>query len=286
MMDILYPSAAPQPSPSISVGGNNLWQTGNRVRSFEVGSGGVSSPYLPYHEGPTKLGDAYAAVHQLGASTSHRLIREHANTQDRAVEFGNLVSSALSFAPEFNQTFGAGPLQAQLRMVARLIAVRDRLDSNMQRQVFFVRLGGWDTHADQLANTTSGHPNLLTSLNDSLAAFYAALLELGVQDQVTTFTATEFGRSLTPNGSGTDHGWGGHSLVMGGAVNGNDIYGTMPQLSFNSVDAVENNRIIPTTSVDQYSATMARWFGLNTAELATVFPNLRNFANNDLGFMG
>jgi uncharacterized protein (DUF1501 family) len=131
----------------------------------------------------------------------------------------------------------------------------------------------------------NSHPNLLTHLSRALGAFQSALQDIGMQNQVTTFTATEFGRSLTPNGSGTDHGWGGHSLVMGGAVNGNDIHGIVPTLAANSSDTVENNRIIPTSSVDQYGATLARWFGLDEAELDTLFPNLRNFQVRDLGFM-
>jgi uncharacterized protein (DUF1501 family) len=287
LMDLLYTNSAsaPRPSPSISVAGNNLWQTGN-VRSFEISAGGIDSPYLPYHEGAIKLDDAYAAEFQRSAASSHKLISEHAGIQSRAIEFGALVGSALSFAPTFSQAFGNGELQKQLEMVAKLIAVRDRLDTNIQRQVFFVQLGGWDTHGSQVEDNAGSHANLLARLDQSLGAFDAALVELGLQNQVTTFTATEFGRSLTPNGSGSDHGWGGHSLVMGGAVNGNDIYGTMPQLSFDSIDAIENNRIIPTSSVDQYGATMARWFGLNASELNSVFPNLQNFASSDLGFMG
>ncbi len=144
---------------------------------------------------------------------------------------------------------------------------------------------GWDTHSAQVEDSAGSHANLLGKLDHSFGVFHAALQELGLENQVTTFTATEFGRSLTPNGSGSDHGWGGHSLVMGGAVAGSDIYGTMPQLSFDSDDAVENNRIIRTSSVDQYGATPARWFGLSESELNSVFPNLQNFASPDLGFM-
>jgi len=286
LMDLLYanPATAPKPSPSISIAGNNLWQSGN-VRSFEMSSRGINSAYLPYHEGPVKLNDAYATELQRAAISSHKMIREHAGIQARSIEFSGLVGSALTFAPVFSTPFGSGSLQAQLEMVAKMIAVRDRLDTNIHRQVFFVQLDGWDTHGAQVEDNAGSHANLLHKLDQSLYAFNAALLELGLHNQVTTFTATEFGRSLTPNGSGSDHGWGGHSLVMGGAVGGNDIYGTMPQLSFDSVDAVENNRIIPSTSVDQYGATLARWFGLNASELNTVFPNLANFASSDLGFM-
>jgi len=127
---------------------------------------------------------------------------------------------------------------------------------------------------------------LLAQLDTALGAFQNAMVQLGMQDSVTAFTATEFGRSLTPNSSGTDHGWGGHNMVMGGAVRGGDVYGQMPQISRDSPDTVENSRFVPTTSVEQYSATLASWFGLSNAELANVFPNLGNFATPNVGFMG
>ncbi len=287
MMDLFYPgaSASPQPSPTISIAGNNLWQTGNSFRAYEIHPSGVDSIGFPWHAGSYQLDQAYKDVYSLGGSGTHKMIKEHARIQQRESQFSQLVSNALTSAPVFTQSFGNGSLQKQLEMVAKLIAVRNQLDSTVLRQVFFVQLGGWDTHASQNAAIANSHPSLLTQLGKSLDAFHAALIELGLQNQVTTFTASEFGRSLTPNGDGTDHGWGGHSLVMGGAVAGNDIYGNMPQLSIDSPDAVEQGRIIPTTSVDQYGATLANWFGLSPAELNTLFPNLANFSNTDLGFM-
>jgi uncharacterized protein (DUF1501 family) len=166
-------------------------------------------------------------------------------------------------------------------MVAKLMAVRDNLDSNITRQVYFVGLGGWDTHDNQ----SSKHYGLLQHLSKSLHAFNSTLEELGLQNQVTTFTASEFGRSLTPNNDGTDHGWGGHNLIMGGSVKGGDIFGTMPKLEIDSPDVLKNGRVIPTTSVEQYSATLARWFGLSSSEINTVFPNLHRFNTNNLGFL-
>lgn len=284
-MDIMYPNGAPQPSPSISVGGNSLWQTGRRVRAFEVGTNGVGSRYLPNHRGPLKLGDAFRAMHQRASLQSNLLVKEHAMTIERAEAFGNSVNSALEFAPTFSNAFPDSRLAAQMRMVANLIAVRDRLDTNLNRQIFFVRIGGWDTHNEQADANSNVHANLLQQVDLALSAFHNATTELGVQDSVTAFTATEFGRTLTPNGSGTDHGWGGHSLVVGGAVKGGDIYGRMPQISLDSGDTVRGGRVIPTTSVDQYSATLAGWFGLNNSELSSVFPNLGNFSTGNLGFM-
>ena len=286
MMDIFYANGSvPKPSPSISVGGNNLWQAGLSTRSFEIGAGGIEAAYLPWHEGPVKLGNAYAAAFGAAQASTHKLLREHGQVQDRAIEYSGLVNQALSSAPDLSESFGNGPLQRQLQMVARLIAVRDRLDAGLNRQVFFVRLGGWDTHSAQIENISTSHPNLLRQLSLSLGEFNSALEQLSIQNDVTTFTATEFGRSLTPNGSGTDHGWGGHSLVMGGAIRGGDIFGTMPRLRLDSPDAIESGRIIPSTSVDQYSATLAHWFGLNNDETTALFPNLPNFSSNDLGFM-
>ena len=152
----------------------------------------------------------------------------------------------------------------------------------MNRQIYFVRMGGWDTHGNQL----NRHPQLLGELNDALVAFYNTMVELNLQDNVTAFTNSEFGRTLTSNGDGSDHAWGGHSLVLGGSVNGGDIYGTMPSLELGGPDDSRNNgRLVPTTSTDQYAATLARWFGVSDAQLSTVFPNLSRFPSNNLGFM-
>lgn len=284
-MDIMYPNGAPQPSPSITIGGSSLWQTGQRVRPFEVGTGGVGESYSPYHRGPLKLRDAFRTMYRSALEENNLLVNEHASTLARAEAFGNSVNTALAFSPQFENAFPQGRLSDQLEMVARLIAIRGRLDSTLNRQVFFVRIGGWDTHNEQGGENYSRHAELLQELDTAMAVFQRAMVQLNVNNSVTTFTATEFGRTLIPNGSGTDHGWGGHNLVMGGAVAGGDIYGQMPQVSRSSVDSVNGGRFIPTSSVDQYSATMARWFGLNNSELQRVFPNLANFATSNMGFM-
>ncbi|MFK8082223.1 MAG: DUF1501 domain-containing protein [Granulosicoccus sp.] len=283
-MDIMYPDNIPSPSPSISTGGHSLWQTARRVRTYEVGINGAGYRYLPGPSGEIRLSSMFSEMHAAAAQQDNIFAREHALTLERDLEYGNRVNEALGFSQDFTTPFTGGLLAAQLNMVARLIDVRSRLDTDLNRQVFLVRLGGWDTHQNQMEGP-GNHQDLLQQLDLALSAFQSAIQELGTQDLVTTFTATEFGRSLTPNNSGTDHGWGGHNLVMGGAVQGGDIYGQMPQVSRDSPDTVENNRVIPTTSVDQYSATLARWFGLNDAELSSVFPNLRNFSTPDMGFL-
>jgi len=282
IMDMLYPSNPPIPSPSFSIGGSSLWSKGTRSRALEMGAKGVGSAYLPYHRGPMKLRAAFQSMYEAGVKESNLFANEHAMTLQRGQDYASQVNAALENSPTFTTEFTGGYLADQLKMVANLIAVRSNLGQTTGRQVFFVRLGGWDTHDTQLED----HPKQLAHLDSALYAFQQAMIELNEQNSVTAFTATEFGRSLTPNGTGTDHGWGGHNLVMGGAIRGGDVYGLMPQVSRDSSDTVANNRIIPTTSVDQYSATLARWFGLTEAELGGVFPNLSNFATTDLGFLG
>lgn len=152
----------------------------------------------------------------------------------------------------------------------------------MSRQIFFAAAGGFDTHDDQ----NQVQPNLIQDLSDSLGAFNAALVEISQSDSVVTFTQSDFGRTLTSNGDGTDHGWGSHQIVTGSAVLGRNIYGTMPTLEIGGADDATGGRIIPTTSVDQYAATLARWFGVAESDLAQVAPNLGNFAGQNLGFLG
>jgi uncharacterized protein (DUF1501 family) len=164
-------------------------------------------------------------------------------------------------------------------MVARLISARDGL--HMKRQIFFCSVGGYDTHGEQI-NTQA---TLLTELSQSLKAFYDATGELGVASQVTAFTASDFGRTFPSNGIGSDHGWGGHQLIVGGAVRGRYLYGTYPTLAVNGPDDTKLGRWIPTTSVDEYSATLAKWFGVSNTDVNTAFPNIGRFPHSDLGFM-
>lgn len=177
-------------------------------------------------------------------------------------------------------------LAAQLQAVARAIAAAPAL--GLRRQVFFVSLPGWDTHNFQ--NRT--HPALLARLAHALAYFDAVLGNVGgvnMRGRVTTFTMSDFSRTFTTNGSGTDHAWGGHYFVMGGAVRGSNVFGQYPTLGVDQGSFVnpdnERNITIPTLSVDQYAATLGRWFGVSDGQLDVIFPNLRNFAQRDVGFM-
>ena len=160
-----------------------------------------------------------------------------------------------------------------------LIDVRDEL--SMQRQIFFVAAGGFDSHDNQ----TQDQPGLLGGISEAMSAFYDATVEIGAADLVTTFTQSDFGRTLTSNGDGSDHAWGGNQLVMGDAVRGRDMYGTFPILEIDCPDDVTGGRMIPTTSSDQYAATVARWFGIPDQELDIVAPSIDNFAVRDLGFL-
>jgi uncharacterized protein (DUF1501 family) len=198
----------------------------------------------------------------------------------RSLDAAGVVNAALASGPTLATAFPDSSLGQQLQTVARLIAVRDQLGGN--RQVFFVSTGGFDTHDDQIEL----QPGLLGGLSASLAAFQAALEEVGAAGLVTAFTMSDFGRTLTSNGDGTDHGWGGHQLVVGGPVIGRRIYGAMPSLEIGGADDVNEGRIVPTTSVDQYAATLASWFGVGDDELGIVAPNLGNFSVRNLGFLG
>lgn len=170
-------------------------------------------------------------------------------------------------------------LGAQLRVVARMIAAREKLGA--RRQVFFVSLGAFDTHDNQHGVLHGLH----YQVGNALSYFYNATVAMGVADQVTTFTASDFGRTLTSNGDGTDHGWGSHHFVMGGAVKGREYYGTFPAMGLNNNDEVGSGRLLPTTSVDQFAATLARWMGVSESDLRLVTPNIGNFDNTNLGFL-
>lgn len=205
-----------------------------------------------------------------------------ADTTQRSIDANVSLSAALASAPDFPlpADLATSSLAAQLRVVARMIASRNTLGA--KRQVFFVSLGGWDTHNSQLAT----QPGLHAQVAGALSYFYNATVGLGISDRVTTFTGSDFGRTLTSNGDGSDHGWGSHHFVLGGAVNGQQYYGTFPVMGLNNNDEVGSGRLLPTTSVDQYAATLARWFGVSDTDMRLVLPNIGNFGSSNVGFMG
>lgn len=269
-------------SMNITLSGSNTLQTGGLQAPYAIGSGGVNDywslqPGNP-EEWAVRRNAAYDAI--LAQSQSHLFASEFARTQRRSIDLGIELRQALQTVSAPQTAFnGASRLASMLRMVSHLIAARDTL--GMKRQIFFVGIGDYDTHGDQV----NRHPVLMNELNHALTSFYNATVELGVSDKVTTFTASDFGRTLTSNGDGTDHGWGSHQMVMGDGVRGGEIFGTMPELVIGSNDDIGEGRIIPTTSVDQYAATLGRWYGLTSAQVADTFPSLANFNTPDLGFM-
>jgi uncharacterized protein (DUF1501 family) len=193
-----------------------------------------------------------------------------------------VLAKALAGAPALTTQFPTGnSLAAQLQQVAKLMQVRAEL--GMMRQIFFCSIGSFDTHSNQLSSQGA----LFTALDGALSAFYAATKELGVDGNVTTFTESDFSRTFMPNtNGGTDHAWGSHHIALGGGVKGGDIYGSFPEFALGGPNDVGEGRWVPGFSVDQYCATLARWFGAPASKLATVFPHLPAFAAQDLGFMG
>ena len=263
-------------SMSISIAGTNTFQVGKDVFQYQVSPGGGSSL-----QGYTPWADAESIALDRVLAVQHVNVFENAYREKmrRVLDAERRLQEAVAAAPALATVFPGSGLGSQLATVARLISVRDSLGH--RRQIFFVATGGFDTHGNQLAS----HSGLLGGLSAALAAFYQATVELGIASDVTTFTASDFGRTLVTNGGGSDHGWGSHHMVMGGAVRGGRMYGAFPDLTINGPNDTGDGRWIPTTSVDQYSATLARWFGVAPSDLPTVFPNLGRFSPQGLGFL-
>ena len=264
----------------ISVTGNAVFLSGQQAVQYQLSSSGaVAINGIK----ATLFGSAsaQAALRSLiTAPRTHLFENELTRVTRRSIDAEAQVSSALAALPTLNTVFDtSNPLANQLRMVARIIAARGTLGP--QRQVFMVSLGGFDLHS----NLAESHPALLARVAGALNAFHDATVELGVDQQVTAFTASDFGRTLSVNGNGSDHGWGAHHLVLGGAVKGGRFYGTPPAVAVNGPDDVGQGRLLPTTAVDEFAATLARWFGVSVAELPLVVPNIDRFAHPDLGFL-
>lgn len=244
----------------------------------------------------TSAGYRFRALEQIMAATHASLFdNEYANTPKGARETEGLVGTALAQTAAPNPTldqhwtnwfpggFGQTDLSNQLKVVARMIAGRSQL--NNKRQIFFVQIGGWDTHTSQIPSgaVNVGHYSLINNLSRSIRAFRDAMVSIGMWNNVMLFSASDFNRTLTPNKNdltgGSDHAWGGHSLVCGGAVKGRQILGQFPDLTINGgIDCTGNRgRWIPSTSVDQKAALIAKWFGVSDSQLTTVFPNLLRF---------
>jgi uncharacterized protein (DUF1501 family) len=281
----------------ISVTGNAVFLSGDSALQYQVSTGGA----VAINSLKSNVYGSAAVKAAMGTlvqqARTNLLENEYNKVLTRAVGAESQITSGLAAYPATSAPFStfptSNPLADQLKMVARLIAARSALGAT--RQVFLVSIGGFDLHDNLIAQ----HPTLLGRVSEALTAFHNATDALGLADKVTAFTASDFGRTLASNGDGTDHGWGSHHLIVGGAVKGAAFYGTPPPVSVGSTTAAEDQwhvgqgRLLPSTSVDQYAATLARWFGVADSELAGILPNLRHFGAAagrpdypaDLGFM-
>jgi uncharacterized protein (DUF1501 family) len=268
-------------SMAISLNGQNSFQVGRNVAQFSIGTSGVVQ-LTGSSTTPNTLNYVRTKAQNdlLAAQNSNLFETAFGGATSNSIADSALLATVLSGNPPFTATFPTSSLGQQLKMIARMIGAAPQL--GLKRQIFFARLGGWDLHDQQL----NAHASLLGDVSKSLAAFYQATSELNVANSVTTFTASDFGRTYNTNGDGSDHGWGSHHLVLGGAVKGGDLYGRMPDLTINGPDDTGRGRWIPTTSVDEYSATLASWFGVSATDLPVVLPNIGRFAKPNLGFMG
>ena len=265
---------------SITLAGSNYWQSGSGQRPFGMRASGLvqysgmsngSQWERPRREGFQRL---------LQEQYSHLFADAYADLQHRAGNVTAELGAALEAQPELSTAVPSeNALAEKLGRVAHLIAAHEQLQ--MKRQIFYVSMDGFDVHDAQNRDT----PWLFAQLSQAMAFFNNAMLELGMHDKVTTFTASDFGRSLTSNGDGTDHGWGNHHLVMGGAVDGGSITGQVPRMSVDGPDAVRNGRVIPTLAASQYAGSLLQWMGLDDATLSQVLPDLDNFATRTLPVM-
>ena len=281
MADLIRTNVANQKmATNASLSGTSLFQSADETIAYVMGQNGPLQ-FEGFSTDPANILYDQKLAFQRIVEAQYDSIYERgfADIQQRAIAAAADVSGAIAAAPTMTTVFPASQLGRQLSTVAKLIASRDQLE--MQRQIFFVGIGGFDSHDNQ----NQDQPGLLGGVSDALAAFYAATVEIGIANSVTTFTQSDFGRTLTSNGDGTDHAWGGNQIVVGGGVRGQDIYGNYPVLQIGGADDTGGGRMIPTTSADQYAATLAKWFGIPDLELDIVAPNIDNFTQRDLGFM-
>lgn len=261
---------------NISLSGTNSWQTGNSALQYGLNSSGVSDlegyddTYDRATWGTTPIVGS-AVDSQLAMQYQNLLEKTYANKTLKSIEAYKVFQDATATTLPGGAVFPNTPTGRNLQMVARTIAGRTILGA--QRQTFFVQLGGWDHH-DEVINSQQA---MLGQISDAIGAFYTTLNAMNLGNQVTTFTASDFGRTLTSNGKGSDHAWGGNHFVVGGAVNGRRIYGQYPELYQGNILDTGRGRLIPTTSVDAYFAELALWFGVSKSSLPLVIPNIGRF---------
>lgn len=270
--------------PLASVGGCGLFCTGSQTTAATVppppqgSTAGTGMATLGGLQGSRALGMQTLLTFDNGL----QLVQAANGITTNGNNYANTLTGLLGSNKITTKFPANNPLASQLLTVANVISVRAQL--GLSRQIFFCQLGGFDTHSAQVETQTP----LLQQLSQAVAAFYQATVDLGLDQSVTTFTASEFGRTLNPSGNdGTDHAWGNHHFIVGGGVVGGQFYGSFPLLALGGPnDANTRGTLIPTTAVDQYGGTLAQWFGVVPGNLSMVFPNIANFATNKLGFLG
>src|SRR5579864_1331362 len=280
--DVVQPliNGTTQYPPITSVAGSAIFCTGQQTQPYAIIPG--TTPGLTGFDSSAPSTARLQALQQLlTLDTGASLIQSASSITSNSLADTAVLSAALASGGTLTTPFPTTGLGAQLLQVAKILQVRSAL--GLKRQIFFCSLGGFDTHSNQIATQQS----LFSQLSPAVNAFFLATKELGIDQQVTTFTMSDFSRTFQPaTDGGTDHAWGGIQMMVGGAVKGGDIYGTLPVFTLAGPNDVGNNgRWIPTTALDQYGATLASWFGVPSADMAGVFPNLSNFTVKNLGFV-
>jgi uncharacterized protein (DUF1501 family) len=262
----------------INVSGNAVFMSGGQAVQYQMSSTGAVAINGANRSLFGSAACAEALRGMITGERQHWMEQELNRVTARSVNAQGTITTALSTATlQTPFETNGNNLAQQLQTVARLIGARASL--GVKRQVYFVSIGGFDLHD----NLMSQQPVLLGNVGSAMASFDAALVELGVAQNVTTFTASDFGRTLSSNGDGSDHGWGSHHFVMGGAVKGGRFYGTAPTVAVSGPDDVGQGRLLPTTSVDQLAATLALWMGVPATDLPSILPGIANFTQKDLG---
>lgn len=313
-------------SMSVSLAGANTLQVGNMVAQYQVATSGAETLTGSLMSGNNVRVKAMRSL--LGLPNSNLQRQAYAEVLDRAIATGDLLNTTIAAYRDptdspssYTAQDAAAPwrwntglsgiytaavqpnglggfpntaIGTQMKMIARLIAAAGPTGFNMNRQIFFCQIGGFDTHTaqvrsstgtDNVLSNTGSHYILLQQVNDAILAFQRAMEQIGRSNDVTTFTASDFSRTFPNNSQGSDHGWGAHHFVVGGAVDGGKFFGKLPSLAINGPDDTGTGRWIPTLAVDQHAATLARWFGVDSSMMSTLLPNLSRFSSSNLGFM-
>ena len=281
--DLLYSlNTSQNVSMNISIAGSNIYENGVSTNEYNVSSSGAIS--LTQAGNSDALNAFKAALNVAPTNLYENAYYSQMNTAINDATQLNAAITATAASNFWTTTFPTSSLGTQLKMVARLIQAAPTLGQN--RQIFFCSTGGFDLHGSE-GSYLGSQQNLLADMSASMNALYQASVQLGVSTGVTQFTASDFSRTFPMNSIfGADHGWGNNHWVVGGGVSGQKIYGTYPTLQQNGPDDTNTGRWVPSTSVDQYGATLAKWFGVSSGNMSQVFPYVGRFATADLGFMG